>query len=275
MCKYHSLFIIGLNDLTSSQEDCLLKNINNIIKKINKNNGDEIDIKSCVIFVYNEYQSKNKFIGQLKNINKEGGSTRDLTKEYKNIQKEKKINPNSEIKNIFVYLSDLNGTGKTFAIKEDIRMKNLIYIYFHFGGFLSKNIIYQRINELLHEIKKHDDINKIAIHLDLYETEEKNLMNDFLFSFLFTKYYKNDEKVICIPRELSIYIEIPNCFNNFIENYEILEIFKDEQRKEINLNDPRPFKLEEQEKTILEALEISNLEELIKKNIDIENYSYY
>ena len=275
LCKYHSLFIIGLNDLTSSQEDCLLKNINNIIKKINKNNGDEIDIKSCVIFVYNEYQSKNKFIGQLKNINKEGGSTRDLTKEYKNIQKEKKINPNSEIKNIFVYLSDVNGTGKTFAIKEDIRMNNLIYIYFHFGGFLSKKIIYQRINELLHEIKNYDDINKIAIHLDLYETEEKNLMNDFLFSFLFTKYYKNDENVIYIPRELNIYIEIPNCFNNFIENYTILKIFKGEQRKEINLRNQRPFKLEKQEEKILEQLNIKNIEEFIHKNIGIKNPSYY
>ena len=275
LCKYHSLFIIGLNNLTSSQEDCLLKNINNIRKKIKKNNGDEIDIKSCVIFVYNENQNKSKFIGQIKNINKEGGYTRDLTKEYKYIQKEKKINPNSEIKNIFVYLSDVNGTGKTFAIKEDIRTKQLNYIYFHFGGFLSKKIIYQRINELLLEIKKYDDINKIAIHLDLYETEEKNLMNDFLFSFLFTKYYKNDENVIYIPRELNIYIEIPNCFNNFIENYTILKIFKGEQRKEINLTYQRPFKLEKQEEKILKLLNILNIEKFINKNIGIKNPSYY
>ena len=49
-------------------------------------------------------------------------------------------------------------------------------------------------------------------------------MNDFLFSFLFTKYYKNDEKVIYIPREINIYVEIPNCFISFIETYPILEI---------------------------------------------------
>jgi len=205
LCKYHPLFVIGLNNLTSSQEDYFLKSINNIIKKINKNNREEIDIKSSIIFIYNNNQSKSKFIEQLKNINKEGGYTRDLTKEYKKLEKEKKDNPNSEIKNIFVYLSDVNGTGKTFAIKEDISKKNLKYIYFHFGGFLSKKIIYDRIKNLLLEIKN-DDKNKIAIHLDLYETEEKNLMNDFLFSFLFTKYYKNDEKVIYIPKELSICI---------------------------------------------------------------------
>ena len=205
LCKYHPLFVIGLNNLTSSQEDYFLKSINNIIKKINKNNREEIDIKSSIIFIYNNNQSKNKFIEQLKNINKEGGYTRDLAKEYKKLEKEKKDNPNSEIKNILVYLSDVNGTGKTFAIKEDISKKNLKYIYFHFGGFLSKKIIYDRIKNLLLEIKN-DDKNKIAIHLDLYETEEKNLMNDFLFSFLFTKYYKNDEKVIYIPKELSICI---------------------------------------------------------------------
>ena len=276
LCKYHSLFIIGLNILTSSQEDCMLKNINNIIKNIknHNNNRDEINIKSCVIFVYNENQSKNKFIGQLMDINKEGDYTKDLTKEYKKIQEENKNNINPEINNIFLYLSDVNGTGKTFSIKQDIKKKNLKYIYFHFGGFLSKKIIYEKIKNLLHEIKN-EDINKIAIHLDLYETEEKNLMNDFLFSFLFTKYYKNDENVISIPPELSIYIEIPNCFNNFIKNYTILEILKADQRKEINLSNPRPFKLEEQEREIIEQLKISNIEEFINKNICIKNPSYY
>ena len=43
-----------------------------------------------------------------------------------------------KIKNVTVYVSNVNGTGKTFAIKEDIKKDGKIYKYFPFGGFLTK-----------------------------------------------------------------------------------------------------------------------------------------
>ena len=118
--------------------------------------------------------------------------------------------------NVFIYKSDINGTGKTFAIKKKINDEKMKYKYFPFGGFLNKEIIYNKIKKLLDEVKN-EGYNKISIHTDLYETEQQDLMNDFLFSFLYLKYYKNDEKVIYIPREISIYVEIPNCFEIFLK----------------------------------------------------------
>ena len=275
LCKYNSLFIIGLNNLISSQEDSLLRIINDLIKfikkrdKMNSNNENEIDIKSCIIFIYNENQNNNKFIQQIKNINKESKFNRELIYEREN----KNIN---EIKNenIIVYLSNLNGTGKTFAIREDIDKKGLTYKYFPFGGFLNKSIIYNKIKKLLYELKKEDnkDNKQIGIHLDLYETEQQNLMNDFLFSFLFTKYYKKDENVIYIPSDFYIYIEIPNCFISFINTYPILNSFKS---VEINIENPRTLKLEEEEKEKLKLLNIENIEEYIKEKIGIKRPSYY
>ena len=182
-----------------------------------------------------------------------------------------------KVENAIVYLSDVNGTGKTWAIKEDIRGKNLDYKYFPLGGFLSKKQIYIRIKKLLDEIEKEYKNNKekVCIHLDLYETEQKGIMNDFLLSFLFTKYYKNDENVVYIPKEINIYVEIPNCFSNFIETYPILKMFKNKNLKEINLNNQGKFKLNEKEKKLFDALSIKDIDKFINKNINIKNPSYY
>ena len=41
-------------------------------------------------------------------------------------------------------------------------------------------------------------------------------LNEFLFSFLITKFYSNNENVIYIPINIDIYIEMPNSFKDFI-----------------------------------------------------------
>ena len=97
-------------------------------------------------------------------------------------------------------------------------------------------------------------------------------MNDFLFSFLYIKYYKNDEKVIYIPREISIYVEIPNCFRDFIETYPILRTFT---TIEIDSKKLPNLILEKREKKLFEHLKVSNVVSFIKENIGIENPSYY
>ena len=182
---------------------------------------------------------------------------------------------------IFVYKSDVNGTGKTFAIKEDIKRDGNIYIYFPFGGYLNKKLVYEKIKNLLEKIEEIKDKGRISIHLDLHETQEKGIMNDFLFSFLFTKYYKNDENVIYIPREMKIYIEIENCFLNFTESFPILNIFQNNQLIKINLNDPRPLQLSGNEKQIFSLLGLQTLDEITNYindkigKVGINNPSYY
>ena len=96
------------------------------------------------------------------------------------------------------------------------------YIYFHFGGYLTKKIIYKKIQEILNKIKEPKNT---IIHLDLYDTEQKYLMNEFLFSFLITKFYTNYENIISISNDIRINIEIPNEFIDFIEKYKIIKFF--------------------------------------------------
>ena len=185
LCNYHTLFIIGLNDITNSQEDNLLNIINKLVDYIkikdNKNikNLSKIKakIKSCIIFIYNHDSNIIDNIAKITNYN-------DLTKKkeqnekflknidslkFKNRQSfsydkysnllinqdkidEIKYN-NNKIGNTFIYISDVNGTGKTFEIKNQIKMNKLFYKYFPLGGHLTKNLVYNKIKELLNDIE--------------------------------------------------------------------------------------------------------------------------
>ena len=73
-----------------------------------------------------------------------------------------------------------------------------------------------------------------VIHLDISESDEtqdwsKNdpisVINEFLLSFLITKFYIYKEDIIYIPNNIKIYIEIPNGFSNYLEKIGILNIF--------------------------------------------------
>ena len=67
---------------------------------------------------------------------------------------------------------------------------------------------------------------KNAIHLDLTESEDTSLINEFLFSFLITKFYTDKETIIYIPKDIEIYIEIPNCFNDYLSQFGIYFLSK-------------------------------------------------
>lgn len=66
----------------------------------------------------------------------------------------------------------------------------------------------------------------------MYESNEDLILNEFLFSFLITKFYSNNENIIYIPKNIEIYIEIPNCFYDFKSNCDILNLFLHEQNKD-------------------------------------------
>ena len=38
----------------------------------------------------------------------------------------------------------------------------------------------------------------------------------------------NNENIIYIPKDIDIYIEIPNCFKDYLSKFSILKIFKKE-----------------------------------------------
>ena len=126
LCKYHSLFIIGINDILASQEDFLMKKVNFLIKYIKKRDNPnstnkrriEADIKPCIIFIYNKNISQNKFIEQIKKI-----------ASYKNLsRKKKKENENNNPVNDIKFVqrqSTIGSISSSYLTTQDkIEKKN-------------------------------------------------------------------------------------------------------------------------------------------------------
>jgi hypothetical protein len=131
-----------------------------------------------------------------------------------------------------------------------IKETNKQYYRLPIGGELTKKMIYGKIKDLFKKIikdekmKKEEEIKKdktkkdiiekeplvidyknIAIHIDLAESKKMSLINEFLFSFLITKFYTYNEDIIYIPNNLNIYIEISYCFQNYFTKIGILNEF--------------------------------------------------
>ena len=129
------------------------------------------------------------------------------------------------------------------------------------------------------EEEEYSIFNNIAIHLDLTETKEISLINEFLFSFLITKFYTDNENIIYIPDNIQIYVEIPNSTENYLQKFGILNAFTPEN---IKLGNLLPLELEsniiDKFKKLKGLGTNEDIESFIKekfKEIGIEEYSYY
>ncbi len=66
----------------------------------------------------------------------------------------RELEQKKKIEKVWIYTSDINGTGKSFSIKEDIYNKfQGYYVYFPFGGYLIKKRVYKKVKSLLDLIK--------------------------------------------------------------------------------------------------------------------------
>ena len=322
LCDYNTLFMVKLNEsLTDDQYNILYtyigkiltikfekyKNENKYISELDKLKTSEY-IDSFIVFTYDENQKNNNIIKLEKYINgklnklfhiKENIYIKDIDElENEIIDFEvDDIKYIPQFENIKVISSDVCGLGKTFKIKNMIKRKSQKYYHFPLGGVLSKKIISEKIKNLFEKIKndeteKNDiEYKDISIHIDLSESSEISLINEFLFSFILTKFYINNDNIIHIPNDINIYIEIPNCFYDYLSKIKILNLFKIEnivlgdliinENKNKNIINVPMEKLELDSslinifKEIMGKLTNEEIEEFIKKNIDIKYYSFY
>ena len=269
LCNYNTLFVVELNDSFSDYQQSIMNfYLDNLLSEKferykGKTNGN-VDKKkakdyldSCIVFLYDKHNINIKpFLNEILKYE---------TQDIQDISYDNKFQPNLD--NIRVITSEICGLGKSEKIKEMINEKQ--YYYFPLGGILTKRIIFDKLSNLLNKMKN-ENYKDIAIHLDLTESEETSLLNEFFFSFLITKFYTNNESIIYIPKEIYIYIEVPNCFENYLSKYDILNIFKKEH---ITIFNRPPFNF---------PLEIINSNDDIKKfvednfkKIGVTKYTYH
>ena len=220
-CKKQICFCIAKPEELSKENKTLIKNLINEIFEgeimlnihqkmkaslfiMTKNLDDEL-CKSLFNF---------KFINLLLNI------------EGKNEQK-------IEDENIKIVHSDSSGVGKSTFIKA--KAKN-DYIYFPVGGVFSKEEILERFKELDEE-KNINNMEDLLLHIDLYDTEQKSIMNDFLYFILVTKTIVKDINIFYLSRKIKIYLEIPKNFIDFFGKFSIITLIDEKFKIEIKLND--------------------------------------
>ena len=76
--------------------------------------------------------------------------------------------------NVEIISSDFSGVGKSTEIKRLVEMEHKKYIYFPLGGVLKKQDIIKRLKKL--KFSKDS-----VLHLDLSDTEQTDIIMEFLF----------------------------------------------------------------------------------------------
>ena len=290
LCEYNTLFAIEINDsLSDFQQNIMYKYIDalltykfEIYKEMKGGIVDKIDIKEYLTsFIIFFYEKKNKDISILEDLKKL--KLQILKDNDISLELEQNINNNNykilpKFENIKVISSDFCGLGKSYKIKKMISDKGKKYFHFPLGGIVTKKIIFDELKNLLEKIEKIHEKNyqNIAIHLDLKESKEITIINEFLFSFLITKFFNDKANFIYIPKDIGIYIEIPNCFENYLSKFNILNLFS---RENLSLKNMPILDLPDNIISLfnkyLEYNSNQKIETFIKKNIGLAKYSYH
>ena len=200
LCEFNACFIVGgIELLNQEQKAFLIEKLNELFSEKDEN------MKACLIFLYTS-------------------KTTDIYKNFISINNKKILHLKGleeqkyEGEEVEIIISDKPGVGKSETIKNDIK-KESDYKYFPLGGVLTKMEIIERLKEL-----KYDD--NSVIHLDLFDTEQTQIMNEFLFSILLTKYYGQNDNFFYLSKKVKIKVEIQNSFIDFFAKFPILNLFK-------------------------------------------------
>ena len=282
LCNYNTLFVIELNDSFSEyQQSVMASYLDQLLAYKNEKYSEEKKqiigkkltqkyLYPCIVFVY-EKENKNKINTFLKELNKVD------EQKIKDIRIDSETYTNKILKklgDINVVTSEICGLGKSEKIKKLIGTKK--YFHFPLGGTLTKNDIYDKLEILLEKIQNYNCKN-VAIHLDLTETKVISIMNEFFFSLLITKFYSNNENILFIPKDISIYIEIPNCFDDYLSKFCVLNIFN---KIYITLDKMPDFSYSNEiikifQKYLEEINSNEKIKEFVKEHIGIPRYSFH
>ena len=200
-CPYHSLFIIAKPDRLNLD---IIYEVENILEKTHEK---ENEIKSLILFLFDDI-GKSEIGKELLKICKSADDpSKNMRKKTTSMTSFLFSNANC-YPNIEVVLSNSAGYGKSFYIQKKCKEKGLNYISFPIGGGMKRQTIMRRLKKLDLEKKG----KQYGLHLDVSDTKQIELFEDFLFSFLVQKFYSNNENIFCYEDNVTIFIEIQNGF---------------------------------------------------------------
>ena len=216
-CDFNVLFIlIKPENLSIDKKHLLIE----LLKDIYSENPNKM--VSCLLFIYVRKNKTKEVITEIEKL---------PNHKYFDYEKNNDQIINQKFPNIKIYSSEFSGLGKSILIQNSFKNedynKEYKYIYFPLGGEINRNEIIERLLKLTN--------NKIALHLDLYDSNNIELLREFLFSFLILKYYSQNENIFYYGNEMKIKIEIPNSFLNYHKVFPILDFFENINIKQNNM----------------------------------------
>ena len=243
LCEFHSCFIIGsIESLEFNPKTSLIEYLKQLLYDIEGN------MNSCLVIL-----SANKGTDIYKSLDS------IKYRKYFDSKIEEEISQYSlnDSDNISIISSDKSGVGKSTKIENDILNNNKNYIYFPLGGEFTRDNIIKRLKSL-------NLCENSVIHLDLYDTDNIDLMLDFLFNILITKIYKQNEKIISLPKDIEIKIEIPNSFIDFFEKFPILTLIPNKNKHKMSIYNLEPLMVSDNISSNIQI--VCNYLKLRKKN---------
>ena len=245
-CNINSLFIIIIPDyLSSNQKTHLIKSL----KKKAKQNCEMM--KSCLIILFNLKDTEfHHSILKIKNIK--------LAENLSSFMK-----ANLEDINVELISSKICGLGKSTIISKKAE-KNRKIIYLHIGGEMSKNELIQMVRKAFQDKVYSKSINYI-LHINLKQSNNTNLIKDFLFNLLILKKCEINENRIYIGSNINIYIELENNYYSYLNTYKILSIFSEK-----SINKISNIELNEKTKLVSTILSLFDSNEIKDRNIILE-----
>ena len=256
LCQYPVFFMIGKIELLTSEKRQTLTNLINILFSKRAE-----EMKSCVAFGYSVRDDS--LVRTLENLK----GRKFLKHDDKNKMGKKLYKENVEIVS-----SDKAGVGKSTQIKLNILKEGKKYIHFPFGGEFSRKDVINRLTKIQDKIR---DEEKTVIHLDLYDSKQVDLMKDFLYSFLVTKLYGQNENLFYLSKKVKIVIEIPCGFIDFFNKYPLLSLFENRTQMEIAKLPPLivPKELNSNIQIVCNYLKLLNSGKLSEKDLIISGVS--
>ena len=133
--------------------------------------------------------------------------------------------------------SELIKTGKIYTKMSKKYNKDTNYIYFPIGGQFSRDSLINRLKELpdMSNLKK-----QFTIHLDLTQTKEFNLFNEFFFKLLILRQFDLYEDVKYLGKNVKIIIELINDFKDYKNEIKILSFLLNVKIYELDDFNPSP-----------------------------------
>ena len=208
-CKSHSLFLIFIPEYINNTQKIYLVNQLRSMQKPSQM------MQSCLAIIFNRSDSEfHQSIAKMAHIKLI--ETLPYILDYENKSLEKEIN-------VEIISSTICGLGKSTFINNK-KNKRTDLIYLPIGGDMTKEDLTKRILTSFEKVKIEKNKDYI-LHIDFSQTNNTEIIKDFLFKLLILKKIEIGENVIYIKKNIKIKIELANDFFSYTNEYRIFSLF--------------------------------------------------